>query len=257
MSKVMTEQANIINDLKRSKCICHEVEATPETINLIKKRFRDQYRATPMLIKHMQVVLVFNDPSITSQETLNEFKKDIEVFRDDLSKMSAFLIGCKGLIPPIAEAINLKVIKDIVEQPPLAQKQVVTEEPKAPITEVESPKTQSTRKLRIINRSIRTGESIIEDGLTDILIVGDIKAGSEVATSGSITCTGQIAGVAHAGVGCGNAVINAQSLDSEIVSIKGVFVPNADIPEVVRKLPTCVVLNEENEKIEFINGKVS
>ncbi|ELP6119178.1 TPA: hypothetical protein I7730_14515 [Vibrio vulnificus] len=259
MSKVMKDQPNIINELKRSKCICHEIEASPETLKQIKARFRDQYRATPMLLKHMQVVLVFNDPSITSQESMDEFKKDIENLQADLHKIGVMLIGCKGLIPPVAGSLNLKIIKDIDDQHANSSRNLAMEESNVPNAkvEIEEPKPNTTRKLRIINRSIRTGESIIEEDQTDILINGDIKAGSEVATSGSIICTGKIAGVAHAGVGCGNAVISAQILDSEIVSIYGVFVPNADIPKEVLKQPVCVVLNEDNDKIEFINGKVN
>ena len=64
---------------------------------------------------------------------------------------------------------------------------------------------------------------------SDLVIIGDVKRGSEVAAGGNIIIFGKLLGKAHAGCKFENSVVVTQELDPEIVSIGGVFLANQNL----------------------------
>ncbi len=85
------------------------------------------------------------------------------------------------------------------------------EKVKLPSFEQSSPKTNENRinydketftkrpgeKTLLVRRTLRSGQSIQYDG--NVVILGDVNAGSEVIAGGSIMVLGRINGVVHAG----------------------------------------------------------
>ncbi len=103
---------------------------------------------------------------------------------------------------------------------------------KARIEEVKGKKT-----LKILNKTIRSGQNIEYDG--DILIIGDVNPDAYVIASGSIIVMGTLRGIVHAGAnGDETAVIMALKLRPQQLRIASYVtrspdedIENPDYPE--------------------------
>lgn len=85
-------------------------------------------------------------------------------------------------------------------------------------TQPQLPKT-----TKIVRQNVRSGQQIYAQN-GDLIIVGAVGNGAEVIADGSIHIYGNLRGKAMAGAnGDKNAVIIAQSLDAELVSIAGQY----------------------------------
>ncbi|GIU43047.1 septum site-determining protein MinC [Shewanella algidipiscicola] len=82
---------------------------------------------------------------------------------------------------------------------------------------------QLPRTTKIVKQNIRSGQQIYAQN-GDLIIVGAVGNGAEVIADGSIHIYGSLRGKAMAGAnGDRNAVIIAQTLDAELVSIAGQY----------------------------------
>ena len=88
-----------------------------------------------------------------------------------------------------------------------------TKKKKAKIEEVKDKKT-----LKIINKTVRSGQTIEYDG--DVLIIGDVNPDAYVIASGNIVVMGTLRGIVHAGAnGDETAVIMALKLKPQQLRI--------------------------------------
>jgi len=89
------------------------------------------------------------------------------------------------------------------------------------------PKIKEKKALKIINRTLRSGQSIEYDG--DILIIGDVNPDAYITASGNIIVMGALRGVAHAGAdGDETATIMALKLMPQQLRIAGHYTRSPD-----------------------------
>ena len=84
-----------------------------------------------------------------------------------------------------------------------------------------------TKNLKIINKTVRSGQKIEYEG--DILVLGDVNPDAYIIASGNIIVMGALRGVAHAGAnGDENAQIIALKLMPQQLRIAGYFTRSPD-----------------------------
>ncbi len=84
-----------------------------------------------------------------------------------------------------------------------------------------------TKNLKIINKTIRSGQKIEYEG--DILILGDVNPDAYIIASGNIIVMGALRGIAHAGAnGDENAQIIALKLIPQQLRIAGYYTRSPD-----------------------------
>ena len=84
-----------------------------------------------------------------------------------------------------------------------------------------------TKNLKIINKTVRSGQKVEYEG--DILILGDVNPDAYIVASGNIIVMGALRGVAHAGAnGDENAQIIALKLMPQQLRIAGYFTRSPD-----------------------------
>ena len=84
-----------------------------------------------------------------------------------------------------------------------------------------------TKNLKIINKTVRSGQKIEYEG--DILILGDVNPDAYIVASGNIIVMGALRGVAHAGAnGDENAQIIALKLIPQQLRIAGYYTRSPD-----------------------------
>ncbi len=82
---------------------------------------------------------------------------------------------------------------------------------------------QAPKATKIVKQNIRSGQQVYAQN-SDLIIVGAVGNGAEVIADGSIHIYGSLRGKAMAGAnGNKHAVIIAQTLDAELVSIAGQY----------------------------------
>ncbi len=121
--------------------------------------------------------------------------------------------------------------------------------------ESKSHKTEETAvapvatPTKVVKQTIRSGRQIYARG-GDLVIIGSVSAGAEVLADGNIHVYGTLRGRAMAGVqGDQSAAIFCHSLQSELVSIAGIYLLSEDIPE--DKIGTPVQVYMHNERLEM------
>lgn len=116
-------------------------------------------------------------------------------------------------------------------------------------TQSESPKAASTHPVKIVKQTIRSGRQIYApDG--DLIIIGSVSAGAEILAAGNIHIYGTLRGRALAGVhGDQSASIFCNSLQSELISIAGIYLLSDDIP--ADKIGASVQVFLEHEKLQI------
>lgn len=106
-----------------------------------------------------------------------------------------------------------------------------------------------TRPPKVIHQPVRSGQRITAPG-TDLIVMGPVNPGAEIAADGHIHVYGPMRGRAFAGVsGYAQARIFCQKLDAEMVCIAGAYVMSDDIPEAHRDRPTQVFV--DNGECQF------
>lgn len=96
-------------------------------------------------------------------------------------------------------------------------------EPSAALPEVSSSPEPVRRRSLLINRAIRSGQSIVfEEG--DVTVIGPVSSGAEVIAGGSVHIYGTLRGRAVAGLlGGADARIFCRKLAAELLAIDGLY----------------------------------
>lgn len=104
----------------------------------------------------------------------------------------------------------------------------------------------STRKTLVINKPLRSGQSIYAKG-SDLVVIGMVSKGAEIIADGNIHVYGPLRGKAIAGAsGDTQALILTTQLDPELLAIAGVYrVVETDLPK---------ELHNHSAKIELSGG---
>ncbi len=92
------------------------------------------------------------------------------------------------------------------------------------------PEIKVKSALKIINKTLRSGQTVEYDG--DILILGDVNPDAYVIASGNIIVMGALRGIAHAGAnGDETATITALKLMPQQLRIAGYISRSPDVVE--------------------------
>ncbi|WP_457640224.1 septum site-determining protein MinC [Persephonella sp.] len=93
------------------------------------------------------------------------------------------------------------------------------------------PEITEKKSLKIINKTLRSGERIEYDG--DVLVIGDVNPDAYIIASGNIIVMGNLRGVVHAGAnGDETATVMALKLMPQQLRIASFYTRSPDNPEV-------------------------
>ncbi|MCE9678598.1 septum site-determining protein MinC [Shewanella sp. AS1] len=105
------------------------------------------------------------------------------------------------------------------------------------------------KATKIVKQTIRSGQQVYAKN-SDLIIVGTVGNGAEVIADGSIHIYGSLRGKAMAGAsGDKHAVIIAQTLDPELVSIAGQYWLTENLQAHASKASGCIKL--EGDSLTF------
>ncbi len=89
------------------------------------------------------------------------------------------------------------------------------------------PKIKEKKPLKVVNKTLRSGQTIEYDG--DVLIIGDVNPDAYVIASGNIIVMGTLRGIAHAGAnGDETASIMALKLMPQQLRIASLYTRSPD-----------------------------
>jgi len=92
------------------------------------------------------------------------------------------------------------------------------------------PEITEKKSLKIINKTVRSGQRIEYDG--DVLVIGDVNPDAYIIASGNIIVMGTLRGIVHAGAnGDETAVVMALKLTPQQLRIGSFFTRSPDNPE--------------------------
>ncbi|SNZ08457.1 septum site-determining protein MinC [Persephonella hydrogeniphila] len=92
------------------------------------------------------------------------------------------------------------------------------------------PEITEKKSLKIINKTVRSGQRVEYDG--DILIIGDVNPDAYIVASGNVIVMGTLRGVVHAGAnGDETATVMALKLVPQQLRIGNFFTRSPDNPE--------------------------
>ncbi|MCG9696829.1 septum site-determining protein MinC [Shewanella sp. Isolate11] len=111
---------------------------------------------------------------------------------------------------------------------------------------------QMPKATKIVKQNIRSGQQVYAKN-SDLVIVGAVGNGAEVIADGSIHIYGSLRGKAMAGAnGDKNAVIIAQALDAELVSIAGQYWLTENLQAHTSIKSGCIKLDGDSLAVEAL-----
>ncbi|NPA58480.1 MAG: septum site-determining protein MinC [Aquificae bacterium] len=106
------------------------------------------------------------------------------------------------------------------------------------------PQITEKKSLKIINKTLRSGERIEYDG--DVLVIGDVNPDAYIIASGNIIVMGNLRGVVHAGAnGDETATVMALKLMPQQLRIASYYTRSPDNPEVPEHPEKAFVENNQ------------
>lgn len=116
-----------------------------------------------------------------------------------------------------------------------------------------SSQPQLPKTTKIVKQNIRSGQQVYAQN-GDLIIVGAVGNGAEVIADGSIHIYGSLRGKAMAGAsGDNNAVIIAQTLDAELVSIAGQYWLTENLQAHASMKSGCIRLDGDTLAVEALS----
>lgn len=108
------------------------------------------------------------------------------------------------------------------------------------------------KMTKIMKQNIRSGQQIYAKN-SDLIIFGAVSNGAEVIADGSIHVYGALRGKAMAGAnGDKHAVIIAQSMEAELISIAGQYWLTENLQQHSATQNTCIRLDNESLVVESL-----
>lgn len=141
-----------------------------------------------------------NSYAVIDYQDLNLTKEQIDKLEDILKKYNSKILGYK--FHKTEKDNNRKEINKIIEK----------------------------KALKIVNRTVRSGQRIEHDG--DILILGDVNPDAYIIASGNVIVMGKLRGIVHAGAnGDETAIVLALKLMPQQLRIASFFSRSPDVIE--------------------------
>jgi septum site-determining protein MinC len=162
-------------------------------------------------------LLIKLDPSKSLQENIDELKQKLS---SAFFKGSYAVVDYNGLELNEESKVEIeKVLKDF-------NASVLGFQNKESLKGVAQKKS-----LKIINKTLRSGQKVEHDG--DVLILGDVNPDAYIVSSGNVIVMGNLRGVVHAGAnGDETAVVMALKLRPQQIRISNYIARSPDEPDV-------------------------
>ena len=174
-------------------------------------------------------------PLVVNLSAISDPEYNLAGLKDLLISRQLVIVGITGAPTAIAnqaKALGLALIKS----------------GKQSQTQPQLPKT-----TKIVKQNIRSGQQIYAKN-GDLIIIGAVGNGAEVIADGSIHIYGSLRGKAMAGAsGDKNAVIIAQTLDAELVSIAGQYWLTENLQAYASIKSGCIRLDGDSLTVEALS----
>ncbi len=259
-------------ELKGSLFTLTVLQLFENNLKLLEEQLTERVKMAPGFFNQTPVVIDLH--------ALDQPQQNLDFFdlREILLSLSIIPVGVKGASDSVKtqlEAAGLAILAEarpntreaVSEQASEAEIPVLLEEVKefqksepeaeeAPETQEQASQPQepvakepACRPTKVVKQTIRSGQQVYARS-GDLIIIGSVSAGAEVLADGNIHVYGTLRGRALAGVqGDQSASIFCHSLQSELVSIAGIYLLSEDIPE--NKIGTPVQVYMHNERLEI------
>ncbi|QYJ80894.1 MULTISPECIES: septum site-determining protein MinC [Shewanella] len=174
-------------------------------------------------------------PLVVNLSAISDPDYNLAGLKDLLISRQLVIVGITGAPSAIAnqaKALGLALIKS----------------GKQSQTQPQLPKT-----TKIVKQNIRSGQQIYAQN-GDLIIIGAVGNGAEVIADGSIHIYGSLRGKAMAGAnGDKNAVIIAQNIDAELVSIAGQYWLTENLQAHASIKSGCIRLDGDSLTVEALS----
>ncbi|ASJ96591.1 MULTISPECIES: septum site-determining protein MinC [Shewanella] len=174
-------------------------------------------------------------PLVVNLSAISNPEYNLAGLKDLLISRQLVIVGITGAPTAIAnqaKALGLALIKS----------------GKQSQTQPQLPKT-----TKIVKQNIRSGQQVYAKN-GDLIIIGAVGNGAEVIADGSIHIYGSLRGKAMAGAsGDKNAVIIAQTLDAELVSIAGQYWLTENLQAHASIKSGCIRLDGDSLTVEALS----
>lgn len=173
-------------------------------------------------------------PLVVNLSALKHNDINLMDLKNQLTSRQLVIVGITSATPVMsqqAKEIGLAIVK--------AGKQTSTPPP-------------TPRQTKIVKQNIRSGQQVYAKN-GDLIVFGAVGNGAEVIADGSIHIYGALRGKAMAGAaGDNNAVIIAQSLEAELVSIAGQYWLAENLQQHSSDKSGCIRLVGESLTVESL-----
>jgi len=193
---------------------------------------------------------------------VDSLKVDFEELQKTVAEQGFILAGITGKVSdeqkveaskyaiPVLHSSKRKVIKSSKKEQD-EDVAVTVEEVKETVVETEFETHDVKSKVHV--GRVRSGQQIYAKE-SDLIVVGDVGAGSEVIADGNIHIYGSLRGKALAGaMGEKGAAIFCSHLQPELVSIAGVYKLSETIPEDIWSSSCSVSLKDKDMVFSNLN----
>ncbi|MCY9861037.1 septum site-determining protein MinC [Vibrio coralliirubri] len=237
------------NHLKAGNFFCQQLVLPHRDLTLIVAELDGMQRRFPQIFDKLNIVIDFSEVKF-GDDSIEDFVRDTKQCIEGLGHQ---VVGSLGIKAGIATACGIKPVKQRIESSAtslMAGHTKREEEQPKPQEAVEkpTPKVVSVDTL-IIEEPVRSGQSVYAEG-KNLVIIGDVKRGAEIAADFSVTVFGKLQGRVHAGVkGSKTSTIMSTNFDPEVVSINGTFIGNQDIDSANLETSCLVQLKADQNKI--------
>ncbi len=259
-------------ELKGSLFTLTVLQLFENDLSILETQLTERVKMAPGFFNQTPVVIDLNELPAEKQQL------DFFDLREILLSLSIIPVGVKGAdksILNLLEAAGLAILAEArhkssethkntqktQEPPPVLKTEVEPPPQDLPETSVSANPEQTgseaaqtlppllSQTAKVVKQAVRSGRQIYaRDG--DLIIIGSVSAGAEVLADGNIHIYGTLRGRALAGVqGDQSAAIFCHSLQSELVSIAGIYLLSEDIPE--DKIGTPVQIFMDHERLQI------
>ncbi|WP_457623963.1 septum site-determining protein MinC [Persephonella sp.] len=186
-------------------------------------------------------LLIKLDSSKTFEENLKELEEKLS---------SAFFKGSVSILDFSDTDLSQEQVEKIEEILKKYNNKVLGYKSQTKKPQRKIPEITEKKSLKIISKTIRSGERIEYDG--DVLVIGDVNPDAYIIASGNIIVMGALRGVVHAGAnGDETATVMALKLMPQQLRIASFYTRSPDNPE-VPEYPEKAYIEENQIVIERI-----
>lgn len=243
-------------ELKGSLFTLSVLQLFENNLSLLEKQLKERMQMAPGFFNHTPFVIDLYELAE------DKYNLDFAALKKLLLSLSIIPVGVKGADKSLyskLEAAGMAVLaeaktshKKIVDTPQTEEKKTEVKpeaEPKEQPKSPEVPPTPARKPAKIVKQTIRSGQQIYAPG-GDLVIIGSVSAGAEILADGNIHIYGTLRGRALAGVrGDQSAAIFCHCLQTELISIAGIYLLSDDLPG--DKIGTSVQIYLDNEKLQI------